>query len=110
MLARGVAPAGQDEHWRRGRGRTASRKESRQRACDLEQETDRQARGSRMGDILAECQRIVREHEVKLLIGEALAAWEKAGVLEAIELHRPYAVVQIACLEPVNAYLASGLV
>ena len=62
-----------------------------------------------MGDILAESQRIAREHEVKLLIGEAITAWEKAGVLQAIELHRPYAVVQIACLEPVNAYLASGL-
>lgn len=63
-----------------------------------------------MGDILAESERIAREHEVKLLIGEALAAWEKAGVREAIEQHRPYAVVQIACLEPVNAYLAEGLV
>jgi hypothetical protein len=62
-----------------------------------------------MGDILAESQRIAREHEVKLLIGEALAAWEKAGVREAIELHRPYAVVQIACLSPVNAYVADGL-
>jgi hypothetical protein len=62
-----------------------------------------------MGDILAESQRIVREHEVKLLIGEALAAWEQAGVREAIERHRSYAVVQIACLEPVNAYLADGL-
>jgi hypothetical protein len=65
--------------------------------------------GNRMSDILAECQRIAREHEVKLLIGEAIAAWEKAGVLQAIELHRPYAVVQIACLQPVNTYLASGL-
>jgi hypothetical protein len=63
-----------------------------------------------MGDILAESQRIAREHEVKLLIGEALTAWAKAGVLQAIDLHRPYAVVQIACLEPVNAYLAEGLV
>jgi hypothetical protein len=54
--------------------------------------------------------RIAREYEVKLLIGEALAAWEQAGVREAIERHRPSAVVQIACLEPVNAYLASGLI
>jgi hypothetical protein len=62
-----------------------------------------------MGDILAESQRIAREHEVRLLIGEIIAAWEHAEELQGIELHRPYAVVQIACLEPVNTYLAEGL-
>jgi hypothetical protein len=42
-----------------------------------------------MGDILAESQRIAREHEVKLLIGEIIAAWEQAEGLRAIDRQSP---------------------